>query len=77
MTGSPSDDPVVERSRLTDQIMNEVYPEFSEQATPEAVESLIRAELSRWDATKVREFVPVFVRRQVRAQLRAGHPPLA
>jgi hypothetical protein len=50
--------------------MNELYPEFSKRVAPEQMEELIAAELARWDTTQVRDFVAVFVRRHVRAQLR-------
>ena len=71
MTNSPEDDEArVERSQLKDQLMNELYPEFSERVTPERMEELIAAELARWDSSKVRDFVPMFVRRRVRAELR-------
>jgi hypothetical protein len=71
MTNSPDDDQgTFERSQLKDQLMNELYPEFSKRVAPEQMEELIAAELARWDTTQVRDFVPVFVRRRVRAQLR-------
>jgi hypothetical protein len=71
MTNSPEDDEArVERSQLKDQLMNELYPEFSERVAPEQMEELIAVELARWDTTQVRDFVAVFVRRRVRAQLR-------
>ena len=60
----------VERSQLEDQLMDELYPEFSERVAPERREEHIAAELARWDSSKVRDFVPMFVRRRVRAQLR-------
>ena len=66
---------VIEQSHLVDQLMHEVYPEFSESVAPEPVEALIHAELARWDDTKIRDFVPIFVRRQVRSHLRQTHPP--
>jgi hypothetical protein len=67
----------VERSQLKDQLMDELYPEFSKRVAAEPMEELIAAELARWDSTKVRDFIPIFVRRRVRAQLRerAAHPP--
>jgi hypothetical protein len=71
MTNSADDDQAtVERSKLKDQLMNELYPEFSEHVAPERMEELIAVELARWDGSQVRDFVPVFVRRGVRAQLR-------
>ena len=70
MNDSPEDRATVERSQLKDQLMDELYPEFSERVTPERMEELIAAELARWDSSKVRDFVPVFVRRRVRAELR-------
>jgi hypothetical protein len=71
MSDSPEDDrATVERSQLKDQLMNELYPEFSKRFAPEQLEDLIAVELGRWDSTQVRDFVPVFVRRRVRAQLR-------
>ncbi len=66
---------VIEQSHLVHQLMHEVYPEFSEAVAPEPVEALIRAELARWDDTKIRDFVPIFVRRQVRSHLRETHAP--
>jgi hypothetical protein len=55
MSDSPDDDQAtVERSQLKDQLMNELYPEFSKRVAPEQMEELIAAELARWDATQVR-----------------------
>jgi hypothetical protein len=70
MTDSPEDRAPVEQSQLKDQLMDELYPEFSKRVTPERMEKLIAAELARWDSSMVRDFVPLFVRRRVRAQLR-------
>jgi hypothetical protein len=70
MSDSFEDKATVERSQLRDRLMNELYPEFSARVAPERMEELIAAELARWDSSKVRDFVPLFVRRRVRAQLR-------
>ena len=70
MSDSPEDRATVERSQLKDRLMDDLYPEFSERVTPERMEELIAAELARWDSSKVRDFVPMFVRRRVRAELR-------
>jgi hypothetical protein len=70
MTDSQKDRATVERSQLKDQLMDELYPEFSERVAPQRMEKLIEAELARWDSSKVRDFVPMFVRRRVRAHLR-------
>jgi hypothetical protein len=70
MTDAPEDRATAELSHLRDQLMHELYPEFSERVAQEPMEELIAAELARWDSSKVRDFVPIFVRRRVRAQLR-------
>ena len=70
MTGAPDDRATAEQSHLKDQLMHELYPEFSERVAQEPMEELIAAELARWDSSKVRDFVPIFVRRHVRARLR-------
>jgi len=69
MTYWQEDRATVERSQLKDQLMDELYPEFSERVAPQQMEELIAAELARWDRSKVRDFVPMFVRPRVRAQL--------
>jgi hypothetical protein len=61
---------VVERSKLADHLMNEVYPQFAMQLPPEVAEAVITAEVERWQGVKVPDFVAVFAARRVRAQLK-------
>jgi hypothetical protein len=79
MTDAREDRATVERSQLKDQLMDELYPEFSKRVAAEPMEQLIAAELARSDGSEVRDFLPIFVRRRVRAQLRerAAHAPTA
>ena len=72
MTDAHEDRVTSEQSHLQDRLMHELYPEFSERFAPEPMEELIAAELARWDRSKVRDFVPIFVRRHIRAQLRSA-----
>jgi hypothetical protein len=52
-------------------LLRGLYTEFADRVTPESLRALIDTELSRWQECTVRDFVPIFVGRHVRAQLRS------
>ena len=47
----------------------ELSTEFADRVTAESLHDLVGTELSRWHECAVRDFVSIFVRRRVRAQL--------
>ncbi len=60
----PADAPGVVAS-----LLNDLSIEFGDRVTPESLRALIDTELSRWQECTIRDFVPIFVGRHVRAEL--------
>jgi hypothetical protein len=56
-------------SGLVAGLVRQLYAEFADRATPQFFQALVESELSRWQECTVRDFVPIFVGRRVRAQL--------
>ena len=66
MTAPQRDDP-----RVASVLGCDLYAEFAHCVDAGSlVDELVREELARWSDTRIQEFVPIFVRRRVRAQLR-------
>jgi hypothetical protein len=42
---------------------------------PDVIECRVREEFDRWSAVAVRDFIPIFVERAPRRQLRESHGP--
>jgi hypothetical protein len=61
----------VDAERVACQLGCDLYAEFADrvEAGP-LVAGLVHAELERWRDATIQDFVPIFVRRRVRAQLR-------
>ena len=57
------------RESVVEQLVRELPPEFAARVTPESLRALIDAELSRWQESRIRDFVPIFVARRIRARL--------
>jgi hypothetical protein len=67
MTEAMRDEPTPES--LADRLVRELQPELAGRTTPEFLRALIDTELSRCRECRIRDFVPIFVGRRVRARL--------
>ena len=62
--------------REIDQLAAELAGEFRDLSV-DAITRAVRAEFTRWSASPVQDFVPIFVRRSLRQQLRVGAASVA